>query len=74
MRRAAHALRADGRLWLIDPFEDDVALNAAIELAKPAGVIQLLDRHTRDCATIAQRLDPPRLRVPEQAADSPFVA
>jgi hypothetical protein len=73
MRRAAHALRADGRLWLIDPFEDEVALSAAIELGKPAGVIQLLDRHNRDCAAIAQRLEVPRLRVPEQVPDSPFV-
>ena len=73
MRRAAHALRADGRLWLIDPFEDDVALSAAIELGKPAGVIQLLDRHNRDCVSIAKRLEVPRLRVPEQVADSPFV-
>ena len=72
MRRAAHALRADGRLWLIDPFEDDVALSAATELARPAAVIQLLDRHNRDCGAIAQRLEVPLLRLPEQINDSPF--
>jgi hypothetical protein len=72
MRRAAHALRADGRLWLIDPFEDDVALSAATELASPAAVIQLLDRHNRDCGSIAQRLEVPLLRLPEQVNDSPF--
>ena len=72
MRRAAHALRADGRVWLVDPFEDPVALSAATELGTPAGVIQLLDRHNRDCGAIAQRLEVPLLRVPEQVADSPF--
>ncbi|MGZ4299944.1 MAG: hypothetical protein ACXVVK_23150 [Solirubrobacteraceae bacterium] len=72
MRRAAHALRADGRVWLIDPFEDEVALSAATELGRPAAVIQLLDRHNRDCGPIAQRLEVPLLRVPEAVEDSPF--
>ncbi len=72
MRRAAHALCADGRVWLIDPFDDDVAVSAAVELGTPAAVIQLLDRHNRDCGPIAQRLEVPLLRVPEQVADSPF--
>ena len=71
-RRAAHALRADGRLWLIDPFEDEVALSAATELGTPAAVIQLLDRHNRDCGPIAQRLEVPLLRVPDAVSDSPF--
>jgi hypothetical protein len=74
MRRAAHALRAEARLWLIDPFEDNVALSAATELGTPAAVIQLLDRHNRDCGPIAQRLEVPLLRLPEAIADSPFTA
>ena len=72
MRRAAHALRADGRVWLVDPFEDPIALSAATELGSPAAVIQLLDRHNRDCGAIAQRLEVPLLRLPEQIDDSPF--
>jgi hypothetical protein len=72
MRRAAHALRADGRVWLIDPFEDQVAVSAATELGTPAGVLQLLDRHNRDCGPIAQRLEVPLLRLPAEVADSPF--
>ena len=72
MRRAAHALRADGRVWLIDPFEDEVALSAATELGTAAGVIQLLDRHNRDCGAIAQRLEVPLLRLPSEVGDSPF--
>jgi hypothetical protein len=72
MRRAAHAVRADGRVWLIDPFEDDVALATAAELGQPTAVIQLLDRHNRDCAAIAQRLEIPLLRVPTVIDESPF--
>ena len=72
MRRAAHALRADGRVWLIDPFEDDVALSTATELGRPAAVIQLLDRHNRDSGAIAQRLEVPLLRLPDAVSDSPF--
>ncbi len=72
MRRAAHALRDGDRVWLIDPFEDEVALTAAAELGRPAGVIQLLDRHNRDCSAIAQRLEVTRRRVPGSIPDSPF--
>jgi hypothetical protein len=72
LRRAAHAVRDGERVWLIDPFEDAVALTAAAELGRPAGVIQLLDRHNRDCSSIAQRLEIPRWRLPDSVADSPF--
>jgi hypothetical protein len=72
LRRSAHALRADGQVWLIDPFEDAVALGTAGELGRPAAVIQLLDRHNRDCSQIAQRLEVPLLRVPSAIPDSPF--
>ena len=72
LKRSAHALRAGDAVWLIDPFEDDTALSAAAELGRPAGVIQLLDRHNRDCATIAQRLEIPLLKLPGEVPDSPF--
>ena len=72
MRRAAHALRAGGRVWLVDPFDDDTALSAVTELGTPAAVIQLLDRHNRDCGPIAQRLEIPLLRLPGSVSDSPF--
>ena len=52
MERASHALTVDGRTWLIDPVD-----NARIDqLGQAAGVLQLLDRHNRDCAAVAQRL------------------
>jgi hypothetical protein len=72
MARTAHALTSDGRVWLIDPFDDDAALDAAASLGRPDGVLQLLDRHNRDCEAIARRLDVPHLRVPGRLADTPF--
>ena len=72
MRRAAHALRDGDQVWLIDPFEDEMALSAAAELGRPAGVIQLLDRHNRDCSEIAQRLEVERHRLPRSLPGSPF--
>lgn len=72
MVRTSHALAADGKVWLIDPFEDEPALAEAESLGAPAGVLQLLDRHNRDCAQIAGRLNVPLLRLPERAPQTPF--
>jgi hypothetical protein len=74
MARAAHALVDDGRVWLIDPYENAEAMAAATELGTPAGVLQLLDRHNRDGKTIAQRLGVPLMRLPVDAAGTPFTA
>jgi hypothetical protein len=71
IRRASHALVADGGVWLVDPLAWPEAQRRALELG-PRGVIQLLDRHERDCAAIAQRLGVPHHRVPERIAGSPF--
>jgi hypothetical protein len=72
MARAAHAVRENEHVWLIDPFDDPAALSAAAELGEPSAVIQLLDRHNRDCAAIADRLGVPLLRLPATVAGSPF--
>ena len=72
MARTAHALADDGRVWLIDPFDDQAALGATAALGQTAGVLQLLDRHNRDCETIAARLDVPLMRLPQRAPDTPF--
>ncbi len=72
MVRAAHALSADGQVWLVDPFEDDAAAAAIADLGTPAGVVQLLDRHNRDCEQIAGRLGVPLVRLPERLPDTPF--
>jgi hypothetical protein len=53
MRRCSHALAAGGGVWLIDTVADAAALERAAGLGEPAGVVQLLDRHGRDCASVA---------------------
>lgn len=65
MARTSHALVVDERMWLVDPVQWPDALERARSLGEPAGVIQLLDRHNRDCTSIAARLGVPLLRVPE---------
>ena len=72
MERASHALVAGGRLWFVDPVDVDEAMRRALALGEPAGVIQLLDRHERDCAPIAERLGVPHLRLPGAVAGGPF--
>lgn len=73
MVRASHALAHDERVWLIDPFDDPDALEAAASLGPAAGVLQLLDRHNRDGEAIAARLDIPLIRLPTRIPDTPFV-
>jgi hypothetical protein len=68
LERCSHALVATGRTWLVDPVEDP----RVGELENVAGVIQLLDRHKRDCASIAERLAVPHIVVPH-APLTPFV-
>ena len=70
--RTSHALEVDGRVWLFDVV-DWPGLDARVrELGEPAAVVQLLDRHERDCAAVAQRLDVPHLVVPRQLPGTPF--
>jgi hypothetical protein len=72
MARAAHAVRDGERVWLIDPFEDAAALEAAAALGQPAGVIQLLDRHQRDGERLAANLGVALLRLPASLPNTPF--
>jgi hypothetical protein len=73
LRRTSHALVDDGRVWLIDPTSDPAVLERVAALGRPAAVIQLLDRHNRDCAAVAARLGVPLERVPQVLLDSPFL-
>ena len=59
LRIASHALLADGRVWVIDPTEGDGIEERVRALGEPAGVLQLLDRHNRACASFASRLGVP---------------
>ena len=70
--RASHALAADGMVWLVDALDWPEAIERALALGEPAGVVQLLDRHNRDCATLAARLGVPHVVVPRSVPGSPF--
>jgi hypothetical protein len=72
MGRASHALTADGRVWLVDALDWPEAIERAQGLGEPAGVIQLLDRHNRDCAALAERLEVPLHATPDELPGSPF--
>jgi hypothetical protein len=62
--RTSHALAADHGVWLVDAVDVPGLDERIADLGKPRGVIQLLDRHDRDCASIARRLGVPHHRLP----------
>jgi hypothetical protein len=70
--RTSHALVDRGRVWLVDPTDESAALERSLALGRPVAVVQLLDRHNRDCAALAARLGVPHLKVPAGLPDSPF--
>lgn len=72
MTRTSHALAAEGKVWLVDALDWPEAIDRACALGEPAGVVQLLDRHDRDCAAIASRLGVPRVVAPDEIPGSPF--
>lgn len=57
MQRASHALVADGDVWVIDPVDVPGLDDFLGELGTVRGVVLLLDRHLRDCDTVASRHD-----------------
>jgi hypothetical protein len=64
LQLASHALVAGGGVWVVDPIDGEGVDERVRALGEPAGVIQLLDRHTRDCAAFARRLRVPHHVVP----------
>lgn len=72
MSRTSHAIVADEQVWLIDPVDHPEALDRVARLGTPAAILQLLDRHGRDCAALAGRLGVPHLVNPDQVPGSPF--
>jgi len=70
--RTSHALAADGRVWLVDAVDVEGLDERVRALGEPAGVLQLLDRHGRDCAAIAARLGVPHHVVPDSLPATPF--
>lgn len=65
--RCSHALVAGDRVWVIDPVAGDGVEERIRAAGEPAGVLQLLNRHRRDCASLADRLGVPHHVVPRQA-------
>jgi hypothetical protein len=72
MTRTSHALVTTGKVWLVDPIDWPEAMARAASLGEPAGVLQLLDRHNRDSAAIAERLGVPHLTAPHELPGTPF--
>ncbi|MBM3664620.1 MAG: hypothetical protein FJW92_02340 [Actinobacteria bacterium] len=73
MQRASHALVAGGRTWLVDPVDHPDVRNRLASLPPVAGVLQLLDRHRRDCAAMAGDLGVSVSVTPQHAVDgAPF--
>jgi hypothetical protein len=72
MTRTSHALAADGKVWLVDPVAWPEAIDRARGLGELAGVVQLLDRHRRDCAALAERLGVPHVVAPDALPESPI--
>jgi hypothetical protein len=62
--RTSHALAVDGRVWIVDPVDHPDAMARVAALGEPAGVVQLLDRHARDCRLVAEELGVPHHVVP----------
>jgi hypothetical protein len=72
LTRTSHVLAAEGKVWLVDALDWPEATDRARALGEPAGVIQLLDRHDRDCAALASSLGVPHLVAPDELPESPF--
>ena len=72
MQRTSHALAVDGRVWITDPIKGDGVDERIRALGEPAGVLQLLDRHNRDCAAFASRFGVPLHVAPERLPGAPF--
>jgi hypothetical protein len=67
LERCSHALVADGKVWVIDPVSGDGVEERIRAAGEPAGVLQLLNRHNRDSAELAERLGVPHHVIPREA-------
>lgn len=68
MQRASHAIAVDGDVYVIDPVDAEGIDELLAEFGEVAGVVILLDRHTRDAAAFANRHNVP-VYVPHFMAD-----
>lgn len=74
LARTGHAVLAGGSVWLTDVVDGPGLDERVAALGSPAAVIQLLDRHPRDCAAVAERLGVPLHETPlTDLEGAPFV-
>lgn len=59
MQRASQAIVGEEGVWLVDPLDMDGLDEVLASLGDVAGVVVLLDRHTRDAEVLAKRYDVP---------------
>jgi hypothetical protein len=71
LQRASHALVADGQVWLVDPVEVEGLEERVRAAGRVVGVLQLLDRHGRDCASLARTFGVPLRYVPRAGTPGP---
>jgi len=73
MERAGHAVLSGRGVWVLDPVDGDGVEERIRALGEPAGVVRMLDRHSRDCEAFARRLGVPLHDVPFGGVDgAPF--
>jgi hypothetical protein len=70
LERTSNAVLSGDRVWLFDVIDVEGLDDRVRSLGKPAGVVQLLDRHARDCAAVAERLQVP-LHVTPRGSSAP---
>jgi len=63
LARTSHALEVDGTVLVFDPVDVPGIHERIRALGRPEAVVQLLDRHQRDCGLVAEQLGVPHLRM-----------
>ena len=72
LERTSHAILSGGGVWLTDALDGPGVEERVRALGEPAGVVQLIDRHGRGCARLAERLGVPLHVTPFEGVDGPF--
>jgi hypothetical protein len=71
--RTSHAILAGGGVWVTDALHGAGVEERIRALGEPTAVVQLLDRHNRDCTAVAERLGVPLHVTPFDGVDgAPF--
>jgi hypothetical protein len=74
LQRTSHAVRAGEGVWLTDVVDGPGIDGRIRALGEPAAVVQLIDRHKRDCAAVSERLGVPLHVTPfTDVPGAPFV-